>query len=691
MTTRKGTIRKVTVNRNTIAVVAQISGPKADVRLFADGEEVHPLVFNPIDRLHHSMIWRKEGETISKLEGMDTTAIKEGSWTTLTTPKTKPTRANTLVVSPNGSSNGDFTHANPGDLLTAINRAVAQGDTEIVLKDGVYKQTTPGTDGYMAAFRGAGESSFASISIVAECPRKAIISNLLDDSGFMTTSVDEAAGLYTVDCVPRPIHQLHAVVNGQVERLQERFSSGDGDWTEETLKASPIGGWFIAPDTDQLLVKLPAGSNPAGKLKISDPAREKAWLFSGGTDLWIEGIVFEYWLTTPNASGVQVGSSLVFQNCQQVVVRNCESRYTIDYAFHFAECTDYLVENCDFIDGQTYTTYITMRTGLARFSGTVRSYHSALGTIRHNRWQQCFVANQFTSSRSFELFTLCDPATQQIEFHHNFVRQARNHPLHIVGNGGGHAIWANTFDTCGQAMPGVEQGSPISPVYWINNLATDAGFFGVFLADGTDRVIKGNRFGGLQSPRIGQYFFYYNTLRTEWFPPEAGAADTIQRINAWQAGSKDHSASRYFNNIFTAIFEKIGVSRRDARVIWFHEGADTDGTLGLHLVNLSQMQWDCNQYFWNKTNSNGEPTDVDAFFISGNMLMDSTGAENTFAALQMWVKQTMKKGWEPHGAFQDPQFDTDSHPTNAILAMTIPGVTGNAVLELPGDRSGATI
>ena len=209
---------------------------------------------------------------------------------------------------------------------------------------------------------------------------------------------------------------------------------------------------------------------------------------------------------------------------------------------------------------------------------------------------------------------------------------------------------------------------------------------GAFLDDGIDHTIKGNRFGGVRSPRIGQYFFYYNTLRTEWFPPEEAAADTINRINAWQANGKDHSASRYLNNIFTALFADIGVSHPTARAIWFHEAADSDGTLGLHWVNLSTMQWDNNQYFWNRTDENGDPTDADAFSFNLTGVTDGT-----FGGLQTWVEQTLHKQWEPNGAFQDPQFDEDSHPANGISDRTIAGVTGNDVLASPGEVSGSTI
>ncbi|MCB0189784.1 MAG: hypothetical protein KDE31_36180, partial [Caldilineaceae bacterium] len=468
-------------------------------------------------------------------------------------------------------------------------------------------------------------------------------------------------------------------VGGRVERLQETFSQEE-EWTAETLKASPIGGWFLDATTDQLFVKLPDGSDPCGKLRISDPAHEKAWLFADGSDVWVEGIVFEHWLRTLTPKPIrawELGSCAIFQRCQAVMIRDCESRYAIDYAFHFYACTDYVVEDCDFIDGQSYTTYITMRVGLARFGGTVRNYNSALGTVRHNRWHQCFVANQFVSSPN--------SATEHIEFHHNIVRQARNIPVALTGNGGHHAIWANRFDTCGLAMPNVEQGAPISPTYWINNLAVDAGYFGVFLDDETNRVIKGNRFGGVQSPRIGQYFFYYNTLRTEWFPPNGAGAETIQRINAWQASGKDHSASRYINNILTSRFEEIGVSHANARAIWFHEGADTESNPDLHLVNLTHMRWDFNQYFWNRTDPNGAPSDKDAFCIG------LSGLNFTFAEMQTWVKENAQQDWEEHGAFRDPQFDAQSRPTNAIAAKAVAGVTGNAVLEEPGSVSGATI
>ncbi|HRW10194.1 MAG TPA: hypothetical protein P5121_34060, partial [Caldilineaceae bacterium] len=78
-------VKEVTVNRNTIVVVAQFTTIRDDVPLFADGLEVHPLVFNAEDRLHYSMIWLEPQQTIHKLEAKGTDAMATGSWSPLPT------------------------------------------------------------------------------------------------------------------------------------------------------------------------------------------------------------------------------------------------------------------------------------------------------------------------------------------------------------------------------------------------------------------------------------------------------------------------------------------------------------------------------------------------------------------------------------------------------------------------------
>lgn len=691
----EGCILDVKANHNTISVVATFN-TQEEISLKADNVDVHPLVFNPIDGLHYSMIWIPEGFTIHRLEAIgfadtedELKIVEDGPWTTLTTPVARPVRAQQLVVSPTGSGS-EFSQLNPGNLQDAVQRAVQTGNTEILMKEGIYKPSVGG-DTYMAEFQNGG-NPFEKVSIIAEYPLQTTISNLLDDSGFSYLPIASTTGLYVVEGAPQQIDQLHGVLGqifglsevAEIERLQEGATI-EQPWTQETLDASPLGGWYHNCE-NQLVVKLPDGSHPQHKLRVSNTDHQKAWLFQNGTDLWLEGIVFEYWLQSDSGALNERGSSVTFELCEQVMVRGCHSRYTMDYSLTFSNCQNYIVEGCRFVDGQTYTSYLHIRHGpqfagseenRPRFSGCIRNLDSSLGSIRNNIWIGCFVANQF--------FSHAEKKTECIEFHHNYVIQARNHPIMVKEYGGRHAIWANKFSLCGQIMPNNDGKSPISPVYWINNLAVEAGYFGTTYkpddaATQTARAIKGNRFGGAPTSPIGQYFFYYNTLRVEWYPDEEGAADQIEHINAWESQRGNHSASRYYNNIFTSTFRDVKNSETLGNHIWH-----MTGELDVIEENLNNMHWDCNQYHWDKGDqlfSFNVASNSNADFDFNEMREFTTVSPNVLGL-------EISRVFEPSGAYLNPEFDSVSHPTNTIPAKFIPGVTGNTVLRNPGTASGA--
>ncbi|MEW8000632.1 MAG: hypothetical protein AB2795_18960 [Candidatus Thiodiazotropha endolucinida] len=709
---------EILANRYTISVTAQLN-TKDDVPLLADGVDVHPLVYNSKDGLHYSMIWTNSDNVITELRGKSTNAVIKGNFKT-SCSKQRPIRTTQLVASPDGTANGppDFTRVLPGTLLETLQEAVGiGGNVEILLLEGVYKSEASTSNANPIEFM-MNIDGINHISFLADAPGRVILSNRFDfDEGVNLSgpvdSIYTITGLpveqlpdpeVEIDGVALPPTQLH--INLGADNIQ-RLPSKAGvvgtqlvAWDNDSLKNTPLleGGWFIDGSTIILKPPAPIDSLSLGDVMLSDYRNEGAWCIKNTHDIWVEGIIFEYWLVSESGiTAKKNGSGIVFDNCYDISVLECEFRYTKDCALVFSECTDYAVEYCTFIDGQDYTSYKEMRhSSNARYSGCIKHNECSLGTIGYNTWDGCFLVEQFYPGSG--------PGNHHIEFHNNSVNKARNHPIFLRGKGGRHAIWYNKFESCNQLMPSDDSGVGIGPVYWINNQGINTGYFGTaYRADGiigpqTNGGIEGNRIGGSGGHTAGPYYYYYNTLRLECEPDDYILGD-IERIHVWQSGGgdpnditingHDNSGSRCFNNIYTSIFIDISAFN-NIRSIWVNNGGEIFNEL-----NLTNMQWDNNQYYWDKQDYNeGGVVDCtsDVDDVHRPFWISAPDTRKSFRCMKEWVQNEKgyNSSWESSGAYLFPHFNENGIPMNTISAKVIPGVTGNDVLGTPGIHSGST-
>ena len=645
---------EVTQNRNSICIVGKFD-TFDDIPLFADGIEVHPLVFNHEKQLHYSTIWADEGCLFKNIEARDNGRVwSGGSWSTKSTVG-RPKRGERLFVSPEGSGT-DFSVESPGNLREALTSPlVAIGNVEIVLQDGIYEPLTPPPSAEAHFFASIEDTE--RISIVAAPGATPVISNARTLNSF--ASVGSSNPIWRADGLEQEILQVHVGLgesdaSAQFERLQDQRKEGSSweRWEALSLISSKNGGWYSEKVGSEwnLFVKLPDGTrtpnspdNPSNWVKVPKYPLAQAIRFSNCRDIWLENIEFECWTNN---------TSLLFQDCQDTIVRKCKNSISMGYAAVFDRCRDYLVEDCDFFDGETYASYRYMREATRvdddgnlngwRFSGCIQHHESELATLRRNRWEGCFIA--------FEMKGENRPV-KCVDFIGNRIKQGRNHPVRLKGKEGEFvSIWGNVFDSCNQAMPNIEYPCEYTPVYWINNLAVNSGYIGTIEVGEDERKIanQGGRFGSSSSDaeyamyRTPQHFFYYNTQKMD-FPHH-----THGLVFVWSSLDKNQSASRYYNNIFH------GRNDRDYNAHIWHFGK---GMLETE-VNLARMKWDHNQYYWDS-----EDGDTDFPFGSG-------GTGYTFSLHRSWA---LGKGlnWELSGAFLDPDFDAEFQPQKPISAENI--------------------
>lgn len=548
-------ISEVTASYNTITLTHEFDH-QDDVQVFCNGAEEQPLRFNVLTNKHNTTIFRPEGTicNISIGEPQDDSAggFELGSTLvveTLKTPK-RPVRATRYFVSPDGSGVSESL-ANPGSLVDTLDDDL--DDVEIFFLPGVYQNTGEiradnlrnvsligngaVVDGARNGLSGQQNDSWIPIGNgVWENTDPQVVDPyyfmmLFDDEGFGTGTVIQHAGTSSNRA------EVHTI---------------DFDCY-----------WSTSPDRTTWWIRLENDESPAEHEMVRF-SKEYCMQFNNATDLWIEDLLVQnYAKVTSSVFARNRCRMLEFLGCNNVVVRNVDTRHSAAQAMFFYESQDMLIDGCK-TEHRRYLTHNRQ---------TLKTVEESDEVVQYG-WEGASSAIAFDCSRvvarGCSVYGVSDWChlhdCSNVDIHDNFYERVYGETLAINGDSRNIHFWNNAIVGCESQGPFNMQAES-GPVWFINNGVLGAGGWtpketlsGVVpKGDMPDIDFRFLGWGGSQQkfnrvalPLIGQAFFLQNTAILSHTFEERFIWDARQSAFSFGSDEQVHTDTRSRNNIWAS-------------------------------------------------------------------------------------------------------------------------------------------
>ena len=618
------------------------SDTKASIE--ADGAEIHPLYRNPVDSRSYTVHYDHEGSSIEDLKvgGTVQANIKLDN----STHKVRPIRPEPDVVH---KCNPD----NFVDKLQEANSAPSSEVHELRLVDGNYE---------------LGSLSIVKDNITIVAPTNdSLFYNLMNPSIVWslvagTNSVYEATlGQITTS--------LFWNDEGTLRRLSEGAGALKSAWTDETLDAAPIGGWFY---DGKLKVKIPTGEKPNDNDIYYSNSEHEICFEVSGDNCWIEGIdVVGY---SPKSFSYKPESGIIVTGSNFVCV-DCGFSLNKQNALTIRKTDNFYVNGCSFEDDFRFMTRPMTRNGSIHqfIGGGIWIDRSSKGIIRNCSFEEIH--------RPILVQAYGDCQVNYLEIHSNHFERCFNALVDIRSLGGCISIINNTSDLCENGMLNLEEEMPTSPVYWINNNSIRCGWAGHTTYNGqSPKQGALNRYGGTSNPAskgyLGPHFVYHNTYSVTETHTETYTSNNgwISARRKFKPDSQTDPATYFQNNIIVSLKDTDSAAGNYAVV--YAAGSDVEAGEKA----AKGIKWEGNQYW-----VVGGEVDEKGFNFRG------IGQED-FDTTKEMMESNWGVTWEEYGAYLDPELDDEGEPNNPNFTGSdteIPGVTNNDFLDL-SPRSGSS-
>ncbi len=434
---------------NSIMLTHDFGGRVDAIPVFCNGQKAHPFEFNPVTKLHNTVVYVSEGTTCNiELElklGIRTPLIPV---TTLTTPG-RPKRSNTFYVSPTGlgvSVNPD----KPGNLADTLAKV---RDTQIVMQPGTYWNT-----GDISVKQAQGLSLIGNGAIIDGSSEKRVNANAWEDIG---------AGVWKSNSAAVVDPQARLILFGDDGFGKGLILQHISDVIENDAAAisrKEYSFWASNRTGDTWYVRFPWQNVSPNRVFQTRFSQTDGIVFRGAHDLWIENLTFQNYGRVQNASGkaghTTANRILRFAKCQDITMRQVNTRHSTSNAMQFSFCSDVLIEDCKTEHRQYFS---------ANFKNLKQS-KTRFGFEQASSW--AFLDSQRVTVRRCRFDELTDPTNlfrcRAINIHDNLYFRVIEECLKAVRDCRHVHYWNN------QVVDSIRAGSftmqsSTGPVFYVNN------------------------------------------------------------------------------------------------------------------------------------------------------------------------------------------------------------------------------